>query len=306
MHEELAITKQVGIIRPLVDLDGAVDAFNEYQKLKQRLRGPGDFIAFKDRSGNDKEAPTKQWRSKLTRFFGISCDIVREEMEVLNDGSFVVRVTAKASAPNGLYMFGDGSCWSKTKEGGSGDLYHNTRSHAITRAKNRAVLELVGFGEVSAEEIDQNEVQDTGGQRAQGSGPRNPDAPSTEKQQKAVYAAAKSAGIGDVKAWLKERYGVESTKDLTKGQASDALDALKGTASKPQASGTTPEVADEGAEDGNGRDWTEFWKACTKVFGSVEAVNKVCQERYGKASARELSQEEFDSLLAEASGKKAS
>ena len=31
---------------------------------------------------------------------------------------------------------------------------HNVRAHAITRAKNRAIADLVGFGEVSAEEID--------------------------------------------------------------------------------------------------------------------------------------------------------
>jgi hypothetical protein len=144
--------QSIGIVRPLVTVDAAVAAFNEYQQLKQKLRGPGDFITFTDRNGQQKEAPTKQWRSKLTRFFGISCEIVKEEIETLPDGSFVVKVTAKATAPNGLYMYGDGSCWSKTKEG-RGDLYHNTRSHAVTRAKNRAVLELVGFGEVSAEEI---------------------------------------------------------------------------------------------------------------------------------------------------------
>jgi len=137
---------------------------------------------------------------------------------------------------------------------------------------------------------------------AKGSG-----ASATEKQQKAVYAAAKSAGVEDVKAWLKERYGVESTKDLTKAQASDALDALKGKEKKPQQpSGKTPEVAGNDAGEGNGRDWTRFWKLCAEVFGSIEAVNDVCQERFGKASPKDLSQQEFDALFAEASAKKAS
>lgn len=130
--EEVRVSEaKVDIVRPLVSLDEAVRAFNEYQKLKQKLAGPGDFIKFKDRDGNLKEAPTKQWRSKLTRFFGISVEIVKEEVETLPDGSFVVKVTARATAPNGLFMYGDGSCWSKTKEG-RGDLYHNTRSHAVT------------------------------------------------------------------------------------------------------------------------------------------------------------------------------
>lgn len=144
------------IVRPLVSIDEAVKAFNEYQKLKTKLRGPGDFARFKDRDGNEKEAPTKQWRAKITRFFGINCEMILEEREDLPDGTFVIKVRYRAIAPNGMSMEGDGSCWSKTKESGKGDLYHNTRSHAHTRAKNRAVLELAGFGEVSAEEIEED------------------------------------------------------------------------------------------------------------------------------------------------------
>ena len=143
-----------GLVRPLVNVDKAVEAFNEYQQLKDKLRQPGDFIEFTDRKGNTKEAPTKGWRSKLTRFFGISCEIIEEHREDLPDGTFIYHITAKATAPNGLTQVGDGMCWSKTKENSTGDLYHNTRSHAFTRAKNRAVFELVGFGEVSAEELD--------------------------------------------------------------------------------------------------------------------------------------------------------
>lgn len=151
-----------GFVRPLLGVDQAVEAFNQYQMLKTKLRGEGDFVQFTDRQGNVKEAPTKSWRSKLTRFFGISIEVINESIETLPDGSFIVKATARAIAPNGLYMEGDGACWSKTKnefdyKGNPVDIYHNTRSHAITRAKNRAVLELIGFGEVSAEEIEGEE-----------------------------------------------------------------------------------------------------------------------------------------------------
>lgn len=157
-NQEIVSVKESSFLRPLISIDEAVEVFNEYQRLKKKLRGEGDFIEFTDRQGNKKEAPTKQWRAKLTRFFGISTQIISESVEYLPDGSFVVKVVVRATAPNGLFCDGDGSCWSKTKEetdrrGNLRDIYHNTRSHAITRAKNRAVLELVGFGEVSAEEI---------------------------------------------------------------------------------------------------------------------------------------------------------
>jgi len=168
--EELLPEKvQPQIVRPLITPEEALIAFNEYQALKKKLRGDGDFVEFRDKRGNKREAPTKQWRTKLTRFFGISVEIIKEEVEYLPDGTFVFKATARAIAPNGLYVDGDGTCWSKTKEGKEGerDIYHLTRSHAITRAKNRAVLELVGFGEVSAEEIEDEEPTKTNFQNPQ-------------------------------------------------------------------------------------------------------------------------------------------
>lgn len=159
-NELLPERVQNQIIKPLVTPDEALQAFNEYQALKKKLRGEGDFVEFRDKKGNKREAPTKQWRTKLTRFFGISVEIIKEEVEYLQDGTFIYKATARAKAPNGLYVDGDGTCWSKTKESKDAvkDIYHLTRSHAITRAKNRAVLELVGFGEVSAEEIEEGET----------------------------------------------------------------------------------------------------------------------------------------------------
>lgn len=143
------------ITRPLVSAEQAIEIYNEYQKLKQAVAGPEDFITLYS-EGKPLEAPTKKWRVKLCKFYGVSCEIVSEELEHMPDGSYVFKAVARAEAPNGQYMFGDGSCWSETKKnafGKNSDIVHNTRSHAVTRAKNRAVLELVGFGEVSAEEI---------------------------------------------------------------------------------------------------------------------------------------------------------
>ena len=49
---------------------------------------------------------------------------------------------------------GDGSCFSSEKRGRGQATVHNVRAHAHTRAFNRAVANLVGFGEVSAEEME--------------------------------------------------------------------------------------------------------------------------------------------------------
>jgi len=237
--EEKKLETQSGFIRPLLSVDQAVEAFNQYQALKTKLRGEGDFIAFTDHLGNVKEAPTKSWRSKLTRFFGISVEIVSETTEQLADGSFVVKVIAKAIAPNGLFMFGDGACWSKTKNekdrrGNPIDIYHNTRSHAITRAKNRAVLELVGFGEVSAEEIN-SEFEEIGNTKTYQ--PPNykttkttsePSKKITEKQIKYLYVQAKQKGMDSeaLHKLVNELYGIEHLNELDYVQFNFILDEL--------------------------------------------------------------------------------
>ena len=64
-------------------------------------------------------------------------------------------VVYKASTQTGRSETGDGACTAAEKSvGRMRASEHNVRSHAHTRAFNRAVSNLVGFGEVSAEEIE--------------------------------------------------------------------------------------------------------------------------------------------------------
>ena len=57
----------------------------------------------------------------------------------------------KVSAQNGRFAFGVGACASNERN--FSHVEHDTRSTAHTRAKNRAVSDLIGGGEVSAEEM---------------------------------------------------------------------------------------------------------------------------------------------------------
>ena len=218
------------IVRPLVSSEEALKAFNEYQLLKKKLRGEGDFVEFTDSKGQKKEAPTKQWRTKLTRFFGISVEIVKEEVEYLQDGSFVYKVTARAIAPNGLYMEADGSCWSKTKEkaGMGKDIYHLTRSHAITRAKNRAVLELVGFGEVSAEEIEDEEPTKTNFQNPQKEAQTEDPYRSRREYWDKIWNMIREQGITNQE--IMNFIGVKTLKDLPKDKLEKVKDLLEAIA----------------------------------------------------------------------------
>jgi hypothetical protein len=119
----------------------------------------------------------------------------RESNSTFEDGrdNFGYIVTYRATAPNGRSSTGDGSCFAVEKarrfkcphqqpNNQSRTIHwpaescpdfdaafqwrtlpaqateHNIRSHAHTRAFNRAVSNLVGFGEVSAEEVDRDEA----------------------------------------------------------------------------------------------------------------------------------------------------
>lgn len=69
--------------------------------------------------------------------------------------NYVYTVSYRATAPNGRSAIGDGACAAAEKQRGRMKATeHNVRSHAHTRAFNRAVSNLVGFGEVSAEEVE--------------------------------------------------------------------------------------------------------------------------------------------------------
>ena len=136
-----------GIIRPIVKVDEALEAWKEYQNLKTKLADKGDFVSIQG-----KQHPTKQFANKLSKFFGLSVEIVRAEKESGDAPDvFTWHIWARATAPNGQFRDGDGHCSSRERK--FSHLEHDVYATAVTRAKNRAILELAGFGEVSAEEI---------------------------------------------------------------------------------------------------------------------------------------------------------
>ena len=93
------------------------------------------------------------WR-KLATAFNLADEVTKEERKeyTIPAPHFVYEVTVKVIAPNGRYGYAVGSCSSDERK--FAHLEHDVRSTAHTRAKNRAISDLVGGGEVSAEEVD--------------------------------------------------------------------------------------------------------------------------------------------------------
>ena len=133
------------LLRPASDINDIVQSWATYQELKTRLLDSSDWQNIAGRNCIKKSG----WR-KLQTAFGISDEIV-EEKRIECDGYFTYETTVKVSASNSRYSFGVGSCSSNERRFTHPE--HDTRSTAHTRAKNRAISDLIGGGEVSAEEM---------------------------------------------------------------------------------------------------------------------------------------------------------
>ena len=128
------------------------------------------------------------WRAVATAFNLHVEPSVDEYFEVGEDWGY--KVTYRATASNGRSNYGDGTCmhsdklvydweWKNNKrvkrlgvnaaKTEDNATHHNVRGHAHTRAYNRAVSNLVGFGEVSAEEMPMDAPRDQPNRGATGS-----------------------------------------------------------------------------------------------------------------------------------------
>jgi hypothetical protein len=147
-----------GALMPL-PAEQVVEGMRAYQRLLKELLEPSDWQTH-DKDGNRLPQPFLKkcgWR-KIARAFNLSFERVHSRVERDEDGTPVrAEVWIRAVAPNGQYGDGDGYC--AADEGrfrswkGRQKLENDLRATATTRAKNRAIADLVGMGEVSAEEI---------------------------------------------------------------------------------------------------------------------------------------------------------
>lgn len=127
-------------------VNGVIVQESDYQRIPVRRKEDGKWIT------EYRDFPRKSAWRKLGKFYKISDEIVDRERVDREDGSFVWRYTVKAIAPDGQYTLGVGSCDSKEIHDAR-RREHDTESKAHTRAKNRATSDLIGFGQVSAEEM---------------------------------------------------------------------------------------------------------------------------------------------------------
>ena len=151
----------------IVDIEHAAAAQKNFNDLVEALLDKSDYQMIRTKDGLQPKKKKSAWR-KLARAFNISDDIVdekviRDECHRIISAKFIV----KATLPNGRYGMGVGDCsiYDKVKKDDVkeptpfelrkrfNNAEHDVLTTAHTRAKSRAISDLVGGGEVSAEEL---------------------------------------------------------------------------------------------------------------------------------------------------------
>lgn len=185
----------------------------------------------------------KDATDQLRRLHNISIQIVARE---LHEQIGIYVVTARATAPDGR---SDEAIGVVSIAGLKGEALANAMMKAETKAKRRVTLSLCGLGWLDESEIDSTPAKPVAVDHETGEiveqpqvepdpaeadkpkhvSDRNANEPATEAQRKAIYALIKDLGWSndDAKDELKLRYGVDSSKQLTRAQASDFIDYLK-------------------------------------------------------------------------------
>jgi len=133
--------------KPLT-VDETLALCREYQRIKEELIKMNPDFTCKIK---DKQYTKKSGWYWLGKHFGVSEVSVERERENGKNGEFVYRFISKVQDGFGHTSFGVGAC--SSKERSFAHVEHDVMATAHTRAKIRAISDLIGGGEVSADEI---------------------------------------------------------------------------------------------------------------------------------------------------------
>lgn len=132
-------------LAPLPSLAQIDEFIERYDYVKKKIIKQSDMHKIGDKPYIKKSG----WR-KFINAFGLSIELIKQET-VYEADEWVSQVIVRAHAPNGQYSDGVGVC--EQNEKGFAKKKHDVVATAYTRAVNRAVSDLVAFGEVSYEEL---------------------------------------------------------------------------------------------------------------------------------------------------------
>jgi len=134
-------------VKPLVSPEKAAEDWALFESLKAKLLTDEDY-----QSISGKRYIKRSGFRKIAVYFGLSDRILEQERIDRDDGSFSWRIVVEVEAPNGRVSTGVGACDSRERK--FAHVEHDVYAIAHTRAKSRAISDMVAGGAVSAEEMD--------------------------------------------------------------------------------------------------------------------------------------------------------
>lgn len=233
-----AAGKATGVLMPY-DADEVKTAMTAYQQAVAAVLDESDW----QNAGRGEHFIKKSGWRKIAKAFGLSVARVESGVERDAEGN-PVRAFAvfRATAPNGQSQDGDGYCSVDEsrfqKDSGRKKLENDMRATATTRAKNRAISDLVGMGEVSAEEVE------LGGGGSQQQDPRL--APFDQDLMPAWREIERQAGTEktqNLSNWLLEDNGGTIPRNVGRALLA-TMRLLANTAAETKAAGQTGQTPD--------------------------------------------------------------
>lgn len=174
------------LVRPAADLEEVSAVYKQFEEMKEGLLKKGEDTTTIGKGKSKSTFVNKSGWRKIATAFNVSVEVVQKEKEV-SDGVLTWRVLARAVAPNGKTAESWSTCASNESnhmeylqsvgddEKKQDDVFkvdgkwrrlkdprevneHDILATSETRAKNRAISDLVGGGSVSAEEVTKESV----------------------------------------------------------------------------------------------------------------------------------------------------
>jgi len=204
------------------DVQGALEVMRAFQELKQKVLDANDVVTI-----NGKQYIKRSGWRKIAMAFNISTEVLKIEREKIDDKTYVVRVIARARAPGGRVSEEAGVCDSTEFERGNlqGTL-HNIETKAVTRAINRAISNLVGGGEVSAEEIIKG-PDEVVREREIKEEPQQKEPPRELITTKQINFLNNLMKDDDVRKLVNERLNGRKLSEISKDEASDIIKEIQ-------------------------------------------------------------------------------
>ena len=143
---------EIQVVQLMAPIEQLKRSLQDFEKLKAELLTDDDW----QRIG-DRKFITRSGFRKIALAFGLSDRILEEVRVDRADESFVWRIRVRVWAKNGRRAEAVGAC--DSRERGFAHLEHDAYATAHTRAKSRAISDLVAGGAVSAEEIEVEQAE---------------------------------------------------------------------------------------------------------------------------------------------------